>query len=462
MPDLDWMKEKDLGDSLISLLDYIRQNRHQGKQFYMNLHPGVLNPDIRNEASYQQFTYPDAGYRLLSLFRYWNLIQYWFPNRHLIGEDWKQVLTEFVPKMLAAPDALAYTRITQQLIARIHDTHANIWGGNKLLEEWKGSYYPPFVFQFVGDTAVVSRLISDSKTIQKGDVILAVNGEPVSKLIKEHLPNLPASNYPTQLRDLSRYLLRGKDSLLNLTVSRNGNEMQIQVIRHVPATIAPWYQPDFHYQKDSAFFFVSPGIAYLNLGKVKSNQVDSIFHALKGSTGLIIDNRQYPSDFPLYRIAAHLVPEKVPFTLIPVPQLEYPGTFVPKQPLFIGKARNKDYYKGKVVILINENTQSSGEFHSMAFRLAPGATVLGSTTAGADGNVSGFYLPGGIYTMFSGIGILYPDGTETQRVGIVPDVEVKRTVQGIRQGRDELLEQAIDQIKSGRTGQFQKKAPKTF
>jgi C-terminal processing protease CtpA/Prc len=111
-------------------------------------------------------------------------------------------------------------------------------------------------------------------------------------------------------------------------------------------------------------------------------------------------------------------------------------------PLVVGKA-NPDYYKGKVVIIINETTQSSAEYHTMAFKNAPRATVIGSTTAGADGNVSKIVLPGGIETMISGIGVYYPDGKETQRIGIVPDIEVKPTIKGIREGRDELLERAI-------------------
>jgi C-terminal processing protease CtpA/Prc len=79
----------------------------------------------------------------------------------------------------------------------------------------------------------------------------------------------------------------------------------------------------------------------------------------------------------------------------------------------------------------------------MAFRAGDNVTVIGSTTAGADGNTSKIHLPGGLLTMISGIGVYYPDGTETQRIGIVPDVEVKPTIKGIKEGRDELLEKAI-------------------
>jgi C-terminal processing protease CtpA/Prc len=134
------------------------------------------------------------------------------------------------------------------------------------------------------------------------------------------------------------------------------------------------------------------------------------------------------------------------FTKIPKGSLQYPGMFNINKPIYAGK-KYPEYFKGKVVILVNEQTQSSAEFHSMAFRRAPNAIVMGSTTAGADGNVSGFYLPGNIYTMFSGISILNPDGTETQRVGIVPDIEVKRTVEGIKEGKDELLIKALEQVK---------------
>jgi C-terminal processing protease CtpA/Prc len=82
----------------------------------------------------------------------------------------------------------------------------------------------------------------------------------------------------------------------------------------------------------------------------------------------------------------------------------------------------------------------------MAFRTAPGSIVIGSTTAGADGNVSQIDLPGGLRTMISGIGVFYPDKRPTQRIGIVPDVEVRPTVAGIRAGRDEVLEEALRRI----------------
>ena len=98
---------------------------------------------------------------------------------------------------------------------------------------------------------------------------------------------------------------------------------------------------------------------------------------------------------------------------------------------------------GKVVVLVDEVSQSQAEYTTMAFRASPNALVVGSTTAGADGNISPIPLPGGISTLISGIGVFYPDNEPTQRVGIVPDLEVWPTIKGIREGRDEILEAGV-------------------
>jgi C-terminal processing protease CtpA/Prc len=104
------------------------------------------------------------------------------------------------------------------------------------------------------------------------------------------------------------------------------------------------------------------------------------------------------------------------------------------------------HYAGKVVVLVDETSLSQAEYTAMAFRAAPQAIVVGSTTAGADGNVSPIGLPGGLRTAISGIGVFYPDKRPTQRIGIVPDVEIRPTIAGIRAGRDEVLEEALRQV----------------
>ena len=101
-------------------------------------------------------------------------------------------------------------------------------------------------------------------------------------------------------------------------------------------------------------------------------------------------------------------------------------------------------YKGKVIILVNETSQSHAEFTAMILQTGDNAITIGSQTSGADGNVDRFEMVGGYKTMITGIGIFYPDETETQRKGIKIDIEVKPTIQGIIDRKDEVLERAIE------------------
>ena len=55
-------------------------------------------------------------------------------------------------------------------------------------------------------------------------------------------------------------------------------------------------------------------------------------------------------------------------------------------------------------------------------------------------------LPGGVVSRFSGLGVFYPDGSPTQRIGIVPDVVATPTIDGVREGRDDVLEAALREL----------------
>ena len=181
------------------------------------------------------------------------------------------------------------------------------------------------------------------------------------------------------------------------------------------------------------------------MGSVKADELPAVFEKIKDTKGLVIDFRSYPSDFVTVKMGKLLKPETTEFVKFSNTNNTQPGLFTFTPSLKI-PGSGKNSYQGKIAILINETTQSSAEYHTMAFRTAPSSKVFGSQTAGADGNVSEFVLPGNISTMITGIGVYYPDGKETQRIGIIPDVEVKPTIAGIKNNKDEVLEKAMNWI----------------
>ena len=200
-------------------------------------------------------------------------------------------------------------------------------------------------------------------------------------------------------------------------------------------------------RKEGLFFFCFMFILIVFLPSCTKNvRIPKIKEEFANTRGIIIDIRNYPSTFVPFSLGSFFLQETTPFVKFTGGNVNNPGEFVFGESISIPASPNA--YKGKVVILVNELSQSQAEYTTMAFRASPNSTVVGSTTAGADGNVSSFMMPGGLRTMISGIGVYYPNGDETQRTGIVPDVEVLPTVKGIREGRDELLEKAIAVINS--------------
>jgi len=174
-----------------------------------------------------------------------------------------------------------------------------------------------------------------------------------------------------------------------------------------------------------------------------ANQVDSKKMFTK-TRGIIVDLREYPNDFMPYTFVNYIKSGKNLFVKISLVDYSNPGTFLFIDSASNGSQKKDECYNGKVIVIVNSDTQSQGEFTTMAFQSSPNVSVIGSQTAGADGEVSTIVLPGGISTGISSRGIFYPDNSPTQGVGVKIDNIVKPTIKGVIDRKDELLEKAIN------------------
>ncbi len=446
-PDLGWM-DTGVSPALAEWLRTVHRGRSQGRQFYVSLAPGVGNPQFGRDVPYAALSFPDSGYQLLGLYRFWNIIEYWFPYRDQLDGDWDAVLAEFIPRIALAKDKDAYQLETLALIARVTDTHANLFSAPPQLRPPAGNCQLPVVTRFVEAQAVVtgySNVTTGPATgLQVGDVIESLDGTPVPNLVTRWAPYFPASNQPTRLRDIARVMTRGACATVRLAVRRPTGALEITAQRQ-PLTDVDRQAGNTHDLPGDTFRVLSDQVAYLKLSSVKVVDAASYVERSKGTRGLIIDIRNYPSDFVVFALGSLLVEQPTPFARFTTGDLDNPGTFRWGAPP-VSLTPQQPHYAGKIVILVDETSLSQAEYTAMAFRAAPQAIVVGSTTAGADGNVSEISLPGGLRTAISGIGVFYPDKRPTQRIGIVPDVEVRPTIAGIRDGRDEVLEEAVRQI----------------
>jgi hypothetical protein len=357
-----------LSKSLTAKLEYIKNNRNTGGNYYIGT-GSVGNPDFTNERAYRTMTYPDAGYRLLSLYRYWAMINYYFPYKDVIGKDWNKILSDYIPSFVAAKDSKEYTSTTLGLIAEVHDTHANIWGGNSTLTTIKGIYAAPFQAKFIEGSLVITGFYVDSlatkSNLHIGDVITAINGKNIAELIKNYLPITAASNYDTQLRDLPRdYLLRSNEKMLSFTIQHKDKSIEVSL----PLISYTLTYRNLDYTKSTSYELLNDEIGYVYPGKYKNQQLPEIKEAFKNTKGIVVDMRCYPSEFMPFTFGNYIKSIQSPFVKFTRMNLSKPGSFSYMQPLSNGGANG---YKGKVVVIVNATSQSQAEYTTMAFQSSP-------------------------------------------------------------------------------------------
>ncbi|MCP5104009.1 MAG: hypothetical protein GY950_11550 [bacterium] len=460
-PVLDWMQRIPYMDGItIQLLRRIKTYRvPREANYYVEGITGVGNPIFKREKPYPEMQYPSEEYRLLSLFRYWNIIDYFFPYKDVIGENWEDVLLEFIPKLMAVPDAVSYHLAVREFTARINDTHGGT-SSKVLTEQWWGEYYSPFRVRYIENQTVVAEImegfVDPNLDMRLGDVVVSADGVPAAEIRSGLRKYVQGSNEGSLHYFIGFYMSRGHTDRVQLVLSRGGVEWTVVVPRYLLEDLYPDYGEEEEEPPQSEQCMLLAGnIGYVDMDKLKSNHdsnnciidhVGECMTALMGTKAIIFDTRNYPHSV-LYDLARYLNPVEVEFVKFTIPDMLNPGLFTVTDPYYAGPEEfNADYYKGKVVVLFDERTVSHAEFTCMAFKTAPDVIFIGSPTSGADGNVSQVFLPGSITTAFSGIGVFYPDGGQTQRVGILPDIEVRPTIAGLQAGRDEVLEKALEYI----------------
>ena len=444
--DLGWTADTVLlGGELSKLLQDLRY-AERGENYYLRMGtmengPGYHYLSLRNERSYPT-PQMDSGLNLLTLFRLWNVIEYYAPNRSLTLHPWDEVLSTYIPLMGVETDGRCFARLYMRLIRELNDGHAyapiEMLFGQRMLPVWP---LQAEVRLFVGH--------SDDRALKRGDEVLAIDGEPISERL-ELLREYASRSNEASLRQALRYygLCTRRDTAE--VVRRRAGACDTLRVATVPyGSVSPLYDPAQLVQPP--FRLLADSVGYIYAGTFSREHLAQVVQTLPRTRALIIDLRTYPLKVDgalIALIGQSLRTESVVVRQALYQTLALPGLFYrQEQWLFedFGEvaARCTEPYKGRVILLVDEMTQSNPEFQAMAFQSCPQTLTIGSPTSGANGSIVWIPLPGQL-TSFSGVGTLYPDGTQTQTVGVRLDIEVLPTAEGLQAGRDEVLERALE------------------
>jgi len=427
-----------------------------------NFHPSLVHRKIPpvgliRERSYSEMQYPPLEYRVLAAFRIWTVINYFFPYKDLMGEDWNGVLREFIPRMEKAATALEYNLAVSEMMTHLHDGHSRI--DSPVIRNYAGAAPPPVFVRMIEGLPVVTGFTDDQAAkasgIEVGDIILKVDGEEAMDRLARRAKYVHASTPQALMYYDAGNFLRGAEGSTAAVTVRDTQD-QVREIR-LPRK-AEFAQTSPGGRRGEIVTTLDGNIGYIDLDRLPESQMGEAMEKLKDTRAIIFDMRGYPQvswgylwlspkagpagigDFPI-----------VIFADGPTGQEEglLGGGAVEQSVWHRQVARGmpqKWQYKGRTVMLIDERAASAAESDGSTLKASTGAKFIGSPTAGQDGGVADFSVPGGITVSFSGMSARHADGRQLQRVGLLPDIEVKPTIAGIRAGRDEVLEKAVEYL----------------
>ena len=310
---------------------------------------------------------------------------------------------------------------------------------------------------------VVTNVIDSVTNLQVGDVILQINDINIDSLLQLY-----------RAHNISRSIQKG--ALAGLSVTYGESEMKVQLLRNgkivdtvfstdtrqnqyswMPKEKKEKHQSIQETLKETKKLFYlnamdppkvfNPSIVH-NTEKILNqlDATDSLITELNKYEALILDVRGRPISsilsffnecmgLDLNRNSDVIKTAFSPIAQFQLDTLSY--TFLDKR---------ENAITIPVYVLIDYNTESAPERNLLSLKESERATFIGSNTAGAAGIINRIKISDNITLTYTSGQVVGLDNNPMsyQGTGIAPDIYVYPTPQGIAEGRDEVLEKAIE------------------
>ncbi len=319
------------------------------------------------------------------------------------------------------------------------------WHTSFGLLRWKRKYYV---------NKIHSPLLAKEDKIELGDEILTINGLSTKHYEQRYLSAVNGSNRSSKNRELAAQLFRTDTAKrVYVKVKRRKDFKELLIKRYPYDTLLA----QTSITRTPLWKEMKPGIWYVDYCKLtKETELQQIFEAISSAKGVIWDLRGYP-DFDMVSLTMPaLMPDSIRLGFLLNADLNFLGSFTKKEELYSPISSRFPVYKGKMVVLVNEQTQSLAESVSAQLSLRKQTRLMGRQTAGTTGNVSYFPVPGGIKVSFTAVGFEGEKRSFVQKKGVRIDDLFPLSRESRQSSEDLMLRAALKKIarsslKSGRT-----------
>ncbi len=368
----------------------------------------------------------------------WNVYRHFFPFWQDVPAQPEGLLKHAILKAYEDKTADDFKHTLQLMTAPLRDGH--LWVVMKTDSSYNAM--APVTFSTVNHEVVVKDVLDlDLQAIiLPGDVADSINGKTAWQQVEEISRHNAGSTQRNMYQGLWQLSFGYPGSKMQMTLSRNnkryrvlvnrstaGFDEKVSLVQKLPASGTP----------------VGNNIYYINLLE-PVNKVDSLIRITANARAIIFDMRGYPSYDLFDNVLSHLVTENISSPpILYDPQIIYPDFEKVKYTLSVlNVSPRTPLIKAKCYFLSDASIGSHPEYFLAFIKYHQLATIVGQPTAGIDGSINGFYLPGGYELTFTGIRV---DGLPGHHHldGVTPDVIVNPSMPGIKSGKDEIYETAL-------------------
>ena len=357
--------------------------------------------------------------------------------RSLPTFDLEKEYRAYLQHALSVDDRRSFDLATIAFVAKLRNGHSGF--DDQWLWDNHGQQLPFYAYPVDGHWAITK---SETPGLLPGDVIATIDGEDFERFFERNAKYISASDERWSRRSFFEYTYLFPDRFVlglmdgrNVSIVRKGkHEWAGAEYTHAERKV----QPDFIYIRIPSF----------DKDVFEQEAMDSI-QKVGPSTSLILDVRGNHGGSTPEKLVAALMDrpyrwwaESTPQSISLFDYREYWGKHV--EAYWYGDITQPiaTAYKGRVFLLIDGGCFSACEDFVAPFKDNHRAVLIGERTAGSSGQPFSQSLGNGM-----GIGLgtkreFFPDGSEFEGVGIVPDIEVKLTTEDLRQGKDRVFSRA--------------------
>lgn len=375
--------------------------------------------------------------RLADITITWNIFQHFFPYSNLIEIDWHSNLRSTYKSTYNDQSEYDFVKTLQKFTAPLKDGHINVYNRKTV---HKVAYVPPINWEWVEGELVITQVM-DSLPLKQGTLVKMINGMNPSDYFDEIYQYISAGTKGYMQYKASLDALRGeKHTDLTLIVEDfSGKQETVTINRSMSIYDHFNNKPTRDVHKE-----VAEGIYYIDLDQISMEKITELMPELEASKAIICDLRGYPNGND--GLIEHLLTVKdTSDHWMKIPEIIYPDqeNVVNLKPYNWSLEPKAPHINAEIIFIIDGRAISYAESYMGFIDHYDLATIIGQPTAGTNGNINPFTLPGDYRISWTGMWVEKHDGSQHYGVGTLPDITVDKTISGIRENRDEFLEKAI-------------------